>query len=127
MEELDFSLASTQEIIKELARRAKQKRKQDMKQYGDQKKFADHIGMTHRRYQQFEISGKITLEKFIDVLRGLNALDKIEVLLEPDEEDLFKKRNHKKNINSPHSLSNNNSTKESINNNKNVNIPDVFI
>ena len=48
MKELDFSLASTEEIIKELARRAKQKRKQNMHHYGDQKSFAEHIGMSYR-------------------------------------------------------------------------------
>jgi len=124
MKELDFSLATTEEIIKELTQRAKRKRKKNMHYYGDQKSFAKHIGIGYRSYQQFEISGKITLEKFIDVLRGLNALDKIEVLLEPDEEDLFKKRNQTKNISSLDLFSN--STKKIINNNKNVNIPDVF-
>ncbi|MBL0709341.1 MAG: hypothetical protein JJW00_09850 [Sulfurimonas sp.] len=90
MKELDFSLATTTEIMKELSRRAKQKRRQDMQYYGDQKKFAKHIGMTYRRYQQFEINGKITIEKFIDVLRGLDALDEIQGLLQSTDEDLFK-------------------------------------
>jgi len=97
MKELDFTLATTQEITEELARRAKQKRKQNMQQYGDQKKFAKHIGMTHRRYQQFEITGKITLEKFIDVLRGLNSLDILQNLLEPSDEELFQEKNRTKN------------------------------
>ncbi len=52
MKELDFTLATTQEIIEEFARRAKQKRKQNMQYHGTQKKFAQHIGMTHRRYHQ---------------------------------------------------------------------------
>lgn len=95
MKELDFSLATTEEIMKELGRRAKQKRKENMKYYGDQKKFARHIGMTNRRYQQFEMNGKITLEKFIDVLRGLNALDETQGLLELGDEDLFKKESRK--------------------------------
>ena len=91
MKELDFSLATTAEIIKELAQRAKQKRKKNMHYYGDQKSFAKHIGMSYRSYQQFEISGKITLEKFIDILRGLDSLDEIQGLLKPSDEDLFTK------------------------------------
>ncbi len=91
MKELDFSLATTAEIIKELAQRAKQKRKKNMHYYGDQKSFAKHIGMSYRSYQQFEISGKITLEKFIDILRGLDSLDEIQGLLRPSDEDLFTK------------------------------------
>jgi len=123
MKELDFSLATTEEIMKELSKRAKQKRKQDMQYYGDQKKFAKHIGMTHRRYQQFEINGKITLEKFIDVLRGLNALDEIQKLLELGDEALFKEKNPKKT--SP-SSSNKKYTEEVNEDSKIVNIPDVF-
>lgn len=93
MKELDFSLATTEEIIKKLAQRAKQKRKKNMHYYGDQKSFAKHIGISYRSYQQFEISGKITLEKFIDVLRGLDALEEIQGLLKPSDEDLFNKLN----------------------------------
>jgi len=123
MENLDFSLASTQEIIKELSRRTKQKRKKNIKQYGDQKKFAAHIGMTHRRYQQFEISGKITLEKFIDVLRGLNGLNEIQTLLEFKDEDLFKDTNYKTNTKTTPKC---NSKKEINNTSKLIDIPDVF-
>ncbi len=126
MKELDFSLATTEEIMKELSRRAKQKRKQDMQYYGDQKKFSKHIGMTHRRYQQFEINGKITLEKFIDVLRGLNALDEIQGLLELGDEDLFKEKNRTKETKSSHSFSKKKYTKEIDKDDKIVNIPDVF-
>jgi len=121
MKELDFSLATTEEIMKELARRAKQKRKQNMQYYGNQKKFSKHIGMTYRRYQQFEISGKITLEKFIDVLRGLNALDKIQELLEIDDESLFKEKKPKKQSKSSHSSIEKKSKNDNI-----VDIPDVF-
>jgi len=92
MKELDFSLATTQEIIEELAIRAKQKRKRNIQQYGTQKEFAKHIGMTYRRYQHFEITGKITLEKFIDVLRGLDALEALQNLLEPTDEELFQEK-----------------------------------
>ena len=126
MKELDFSLATTEEIMKELSRRAKQKRKQDMQYYGDQKKFAKHIGMTYRRYQQFEINGKITLEKFIDVLRGLNALDKIQDLLELGDESLFKEENRRKKTKLSHSFSNKKHTKEINKDDEIVNIPDVF-
>ena len=126
MKELDFSLATTEEIMKELGQRAKQKRKQDMQYYGDQKKFAKHIGITHRRYQQFEMNGKITLEKFIDVLRGLNALDEIQGLLELDEEDLFKEKNPRKDRESSRYISNTKDIKETNKEDKIVNIPDVF-
>lgn len=126
MKELDFSLATTEEIMKELAGRAKQKRKLDMHYYGDQKKFSKHIGMTYRRYQQFEMNGKITLEKFIDVLRGLNALDEIQKLLELGDEDLFKEKNRKKDTKPSRSSSNKKFTEEINNDDKTVNIPDVF-
>ena len=126
MKELDFSLATTQEIIEELAKRAKQKRKQNMQQYGNQKEFAQHIGMTHRRYQQFEINGKITLEKFIDVLRGLNALDDTQTLLELGDEELFKEKSHIKNTNSSISTLTKNIPKQSKEDNSLVNIPNVF-
>jgi hypothetical protein len=88
--EIDFSLATTGEIIKELAQRAKQKRKRNSAKYGTQKEFAAHIGMSYRSYQEFEISGKITLDKFIDVLRGLDALEESEQLLKVRDEELFK-------------------------------------
>ena len=126
MKELDFSLATTQEITQELATRAKQKRKQNMQQYGNQKEFAQHIGMTHRRYQQFEINGKITLEKFIDVLRGLNALDTIQDLLEPNDEDLFKEKPSIKNTNFSISTITKNVTKQNNKDNSLVDIPNVF-
>jgi Ser-tRNA(Ala) deacylase AlaX len=80
--------------------------------------------MTHRRYQQFEINGKITLEKFIDVLRGLNALDEIQHLLELGDNELFKEKNSKKTIKTS---SNNKKETEEVNEDcKIVNIPDVF-
>ena len=123
MRELDFSLATTEEIMKELSRRAKQKRKRDMQYYGDQKKFANHIGMTHRRYQQFEINGKITLEKFIDVLRGLNTLDEIQHLLELGDEALFKE---KSSTQTSRSSSKKKHIEEVNEDSKIVNIPDVF-
>lgn len=89
MREIDFSLATTEEIIQELALRTKQKRKRNSARYGTQKEFAAHIGMSYRSYQKFEISGKITLEKFIDVLRGLDSLEESEDLLKVRDEELF--------------------------------------
>jgi len=89
MREMDFSLATTEEIIKELAFRAKQKRKKNSAKYGTQKEFAKHIGMSYRSYQNFEITGKITLEKFIDVLRGLDAIEDSDELLKTKDEELF--------------------------------------
>jgi len=96
MREIDFSLATTEEIIKELASRAKQKRKQNSTRYGTQKQFAEHIGMSFRSYQEFEISGRITLEKFIDVLRGLDALEESEQLIKARDEELFEVRKNNK-------------------------------
>lgn len=90
MQEMDFSLASTEEIVRELASRAKHKRKRNSARYGTQKEFAEHIGMSFRSYQEFEISGKITLEKFIDVLRGLDSIEDSEGLLKIKDEELFK-------------------------------------
>ena len=121
MKELDFSLATTQEIVKELARRAKQKRKRDMSYYGDQKAFAKHIGMNYRSYQQFEISGKITLEKFIDVLRGLDALEESQELLNLRDEDLFKEKGHRNKPKYTTSFKNIDEDNDNI-----VDIPDVF-
>lgn len=89
MKEVDFSLATTDEVIKELALRAKQKRKRHSSKYGTQKEFAAHIGMSYRSYQEFEISGKITLGRFIDVLRGLDAIEDISELLQIKDEELF--------------------------------------
>lgn len=96
MREIDFSLATTEEIIKELAQRAKQKRKRNSAKYGTQKEFAAHIGMSYRSYQEFEISGKITLERFIDVLRGLDSLDDISELLKIKDEELFEEHKNRK-------------------------------
>ena len=96
MSEIDFSLATTEEIIKELAKRAKQKRKRNSAKYGTQKEFATHIGMSFRSYQEFEISGKITLEKFIDVLRGLDAIEDSTELLKIKDEELFEEHKNRR-------------------------------
>lgn len=123
MKELDFTLATTEEIIKELAQRAKRKRKKNMHYYGNQKSFAKHIGIGYRSYQQFEISGKITLEKFIDVLRGLDALEEVQGLLKPSDEDLFKNKETKS-----RNISKNASDKTEVDKDEDaiVNIPNVF-
>ena len=96
MSEIDFSLATTEEIIKELAQRAKQKRKKNSAKYGTQKAFAAHIGMSFRSYQEFEISGKITLEKFIDVLMGLDAIEDSTELLKIKDEELFEEHKNRR-------------------------------
>ena len=121
MKELDFTLATTEEIIKELAQRAKKKRKKSMHYYGDQKSFAKHIGIGYRGYQQFEISGKITLEKFVDVLRGLDALEEVQGLLKPSDEDLFKKKETKS-----RNISKNKPEKIEVDDDDIVNIPNIF-
>ena len=121
MKELDFTLATTEEIIKELAQRAKKKRKKSMHYYGDQKSFAKHIGIGYRGYQQFEISGKITLEKFVDVLRGLDALEEVQGLLKPSDEDLFKKKEIK-----ARNISKNKPEKIEVDDDVIVNIPNIF-
>ena len=127
MKELDFSLATTEEIIKELAQRAKRKRKKNMHYYGDQKSFAKHIGMRYRSYQQFEISGKITLEKFIDVLRGLDTLEEVQGLLTPVDEDLFHKMSRQKEMEPLTLFKNEIRTKELDKDvDDMVDIPDVF-
>lgn len=128
MKALDFSLATTEEIIKELAQRAKQKRKRNMHYYGDQKVFAKHIGIGYRNYQQFEISGKITLEKFIDVLRGLDALEEVQGLLKPSDEDLFNKMSPRKKVKPLKLFKNEIHTKELDKGDDDdmVDIPDVF-
>jgi len=119
MKELDFSLATTQEIVKALSQRAKQKRKKNMHHYGDQKTFAAHIGMSYRSYQQFEINGKITLANFIDVLRGLDNLEEVQKLLKPSDDDLFNKMSHKKEMKTLKVYKKND-------NDDIVDIPDVF-
>lgn len=125
MSELDFSLATTEEIVKELAKRAKAKRQKNRNKYGSQEKFAKHIGMKHRSYQEFEIKGQISLENFIKVLRGLDSLEDMDNILRVKDKDLFEKRNSLKPFNSL-SLK-----KTTVNNKKNSNntdilIPDVF-
>jgi len=126
VKELDFTLATTEEIIKELAKRAKLKRKNNIHYYGDQKSFAKHIGMSYRSYQQFEISGKITLEKFIDVLRGLDSVEEGQGLLTPNDEDLFKMTRQTKIKSYNHFKKERPLEKDDIDDDDMIDIPDVF-
>ena len=126
VKELDFTLATTEEIIKELAKRAKLKRKNNMHYYGDQKSFAKHIGMSYRSYQQFEISGKITLEKFIDVLRGLDSVEEGQGLLTPNDEDLFKMTRQTKIKSHNHFKKERPLEEADIDDDDMIDIPDVF-
>ena len=52
--------------------------------------------MSFRSYQEFEISGKITLEKFIDVLRGLDAIEDSTELLKIKDEELFEEHKNRR-------------------------------
>lgn len=80
-----FELATTKEIIKELAFRAKAKRK---KIGMSQKQFADHIGMKFSTYARFEKTGLISLNNFVDTLRGLYSIGELEALLVDKNENL---------------------------------------
>lgn len=124
MPELDFSLATTEEIIKELAKRAKDKRQKNKKRYGSQEGFSQHIGMKYRSYQEFEIKGKISLENFIKVLRGLDSLEDIEDALSAKDEELFEKKQSQK----PYKSLSKKETplKDKKNYKTDINIPDVF-
>jgi len=61
-----------QEVIKLLAKNIKEIRKQRFK---TQELFAKHIGMTYSKYARFEKSGQISLDGFIEIVKGLNMLD----------------------------------------------------
>lgn len=80
-----FELATTKEILKELASRAKVKRK---KIGMSQKEFADHIGMKFSTYARFEKTGLISLNNFVDTLRGLYSIGELEALLVDENENL---------------------------------------
>lgn len=80
-----FELATTKEIIKELATRAKVKRK---KIGMSQKQFAEHIGMKFSTYARFEKTGLISLVSFIDTIRGLYSIADLESLLIDENENL---------------------------------------
>jgi transcriptional regulator with XRE-family HTH domain len=80
-----FELATTKEIVKELANRAKVKRK---KIGMSQKEFADHVGMKFSTYARFEKTGLISLNNFVDTMRGLNSITDLEALLMIDNENL---------------------------------------
>lgn len=80
-----FEFATTKEIVKEFANRAKAKRK---KIGMSQKQFAEHIGMKFSTYARFEKTGLISLNNFVDTLRGLYAIDELEALLIDKNENL---------------------------------------
>jgi len=80
-----FELATTKEIVNELANRAKLKRK---KTGMSQKEFADHIGMKFSTYARFEKTGLISLSNFVDTMRGLNSITDLEALLIVEHENL---------------------------------------
>lgn len=82
---IPFELATTKEIVKELASRAKIKRK---KIGMSQKEFAEHIGMKFSTYARFEKTGLISLNNFIDTLRGLYSIDDLEALLIDENDNL---------------------------------------
>ncbi|MFA6145589.1 MAG: helix-turn-helix transcriptional regulator [Sulfurimonas sp.] len=73
-----FELATTSEIVKELANRTKIKRK---KIGMSQKEFAEHIGMKFSTYARFEKTGLISLSNFVDTMRGLYAINDLDSLL----------------------------------------------
>ncbi|MFA6188330.1 MAG: helix-turn-helix transcriptional regulator [Sulfuricurvum sp.] len=80
-----FELATTKEIVKELASRAKAKRK---KISMSQKEFAEHIGMKFSTYARFEKTGLISLNNFIDTLRGLYSISDLEALFIDENDNL---------------------------------------
>ncbi len=80
-----FELATTKEIVKELATRAKVKRK---KIGMSQKEFAEHIGMKFSTYARFEKTGLISLNNFVDTLRGLYSIGDFEALMIDENENL---------------------------------------
>lgn len=80
-----FELATTKEIVKELASRTKAKRK---KIGMSQKEFADHIGMKFSTYARFEKTGLISLSNFVDTMRGLHSITDLEALLIDENENL---------------------------------------
>lgn len=85
MDMTPFELATTNEIVKELSSRAKEKRK---KIGMSQKKFAEHIGMKFSTYARFEKTGLISLNNFVDTMRGLNSITDLEALLIPENDNL---------------------------------------
>lgn len=80
-----FELATTKEIVKELASRAKTTRKQIGM---SQKEFAEHIGMKFSTYARFEKTGLISLNNFVDTMRGLNSVTDLEALLIDENDNL---------------------------------------
>jgi transcriptional regulator with XRE-family HTH domain len=80
-----FELATTKEIVTELASPAKAKRK---KIGMSQKKFAEHIGVKYSTYGRFEKTGLISLNNFVDTLRGLYSIGDLDALMIDENENL---------------------------------------
>lgn len=85
MNMLPFDLSTTQEIVKELASRVKAKRK---KIGMSQKQFTEHIGMRFGTDARFEKTGLISLNNFVDTLRGLYSIEDLESILIDKNEHL---------------------------------------
>ena len=77
----EFIFATSNEIAKTLADRAKDIRVNELKI--NQVDFAKKIGMSYGKYQRFEQNADIRLEDFITIMRYLNRLDEVGELLEP--------------------------------------------
>ena len=82
MTDIEFSLQTSEEITQELAIRAK-----DMRTHLNisQEDFAKKAGLNYHTYASFERSGKISLERFINVVRYLGRIEEINKLLVLDD------------------------------------------
>ena len=82
----NFDFKTNKEIIKIVALRIKKIRKVNFK---TQELFAKHIGMSYGSYARFEKSGEVSFSGFIDILKGIEYIDKLDALFKKDE-DLIK-------------------------------------
>ena len=78
-----FDFKTDKEIIKIIALRIKKIRKVT---YKTQESFALHIGMTHGSYARFEKSGEVSFSGFVNILKGIGYIDKLDELLTQDNE-----------------------------------------
>jgi len=72
MHDKKIKMTQKQEIIKEIAKKVKNIRKE---KYKTQEIFANHIGMNYSKYARFEKSGQISFDGFVDILQGLGIFD----------------------------------------------------
>ena len=79
----NFDFKNNKEIIKIIALRIKKIRKVNFK---TQVLFAKHIGMTHGSYARFETSGEVSFSGFVDILKGIGYIDKLDELLKKDND-----------------------------------------